>query len=286
MSIPRYTTATTSATNSSATAIDNFRLGTLTGGFVGRYDRLRGDDAAEPARVPDAGPPVVSAGPDLTKETGGAPFTITAVEAPGAAAITTRAWRVVSGTAVTLTNATTQTVTVTPPSAAGATVLGYKVIDANSVDSTEDTATITWVAPGQSFRPVGDVTVTGWTATPTATPTSNNIDETTPDATDYVASPNGPTGQEAKWRLEPKPAPLSTSGVFLEVQLWLSAAATTQSTVVTLYDSDGTTVRKQQTFTDLTTTPTLRQIALTSGEAAAITGWASGLVVGVAPTLT
>lgn len=277
---------TTSATNSGASATDNVRIGAVTGGLTYYVDRLRSDNATEPAGMTGVGPPTVSAGPDLTKDAGGSPFTITGVEVPGGAPIASRQWRVVSGTAVTLTNATSATVTVTPPVSTGSTVLGYKATDTASMESAEDTMTVTWVTAGQAFRPIGDVSAGSWTATPAASPMSSNIDEAIADSSDYVESPANPSGNEYKFRLESKPGPSSTSGVILEVQLWLSAAATSQSTVVTLYDSDGTTVRKTQTFTDLTTTPTVRQIALTSGEAAAITGWNSGLVVGVKPTVS
>lgn len=282
-------TATTSATSSGATSVDNIRLGAVSGGLSYWMARLRVDDAAYPAPISGAGPAIVDAGPDQTKETGGSAFTITAVETPGSGTITTRAWRIVSGTTVTLSGTTTKTVTVTPPATTGVTVLGYKVTDDTPLTSDEDTVTITWVKPGQSYRPTADVAANSWTPS-TGSDLWACLDETTPDFTDFIESPDLPTGQEVKVRLAPGPAPTSlTGGLVVEVLARLSAAVTTQSTVITLYDSDGTTVRKAgAAVTTLTTDSagTLLQVTLTQAEASAITGWASGLVLGIKATLT
>lgn len=270
-----------------ATAVDTVVWGAISSGTDFKMDRLLVDDAAYPAPMA-ATAPTINAGADLIKDTGSSSFGIL----PTYTIPTGRTLNTISvaqtGTTVATTggNAGTPTLTITPPAGAGSTTFTFTVTDSLGGNAS-DAVTVTWVAPGQIFRPAADgaVTTPPWVAS-NGGALYSNLDEVTPTTADEITSPDTPTGQEQKIRLQPLPAPVDFSNVVLTLGLYLDAGVTTQSTVLKLYDSDGTTVRKTVTVTNLTTTPTLVQVALTSGEAGAITGWNVGLWYSIAPTLS
>lgn len=221
-----------------------------------------------------ANPPTVSAGPDLTEETGGPAFTITGTATPaGGATISSRAWAQLSGPTTAMSGTATATVSITPPSTTGTAVYQFTATDSNG-QSASDTVSVTYVVPGQSMRPLGDVSLGGWTSSPTTTPIAATLDETTADASDYVSSSDTPTGDIYVASLTPGADPGTDSGHVVEVQVWRDAAVTSHSLQVELLQGASTVV-KSVTFTDLTATPTVRQIALTTGEAALITDYSN-----------
>lgn len=265
-------------------------FGAITSGVDVMIDRIHVDDTVYPAPMTSTAP-TVTAGPDLTKDTSSANFTITAVATPASpATISSRAWThspANTGPTVTLANQTTDTVTITPSGTTGTTTLRYTATDSNGSSAFDDVA-ITWVTPGRVLHPASDVgSLNGWAATPAAGNTATNIDELVMDTADYVASPDQATAAEKKWRLDAGAAPSSTTGNIMEVGADITATVATHAFVVKMYDSDGTTLRKTfTTVTDLTTTPTIRQFTLSSGEAGSLVGWTAGLVFSVTATTT
>lgn len=284
---PDYTKAGAN-TSTTATAVDTVVWGAISSGTDFKMDRLIVDDTAYPTPMTSSAP-TINAGPDLIKDSGSSSFTIVpAYTIPSGRTLTSISVSQ-TGTTVTTTGGTTgtPTLTVTPPvSGTGTTTFTFTVVDSLGGTAT-DAVTVTWVAPGQVFRPSADGAATSppWVAS-NGGALYSNIDEVTPTTADEITSPDTPTGQEQKIRLTPLPAPVDFNNVVLTLGLYLDSGVTSQSVVIKLYDSDGTTVRKTVTWTDLTTTPTLRQLALTSGEAGAITGWNVGLWYSIAPTLS
>lgn len=276
------------ATNGIATNIDTFHVGPITGGAMTVYiDRLRGDNASEPAGLSVAGPPTVNAGPDLTKQVGSSAFPITAVDIPaGGDTITSRNWSIVSGVAVSLANSGTDTVTITPPvSTTGSTVLRFTSIASGGTAS--DDVTLTWTAAGQTLRPASDVANNGWVAVPSGNLFAAIRDAAGLDATNYILCPAGATTQAYRTRLDTSAAPTTTTGWYLDVFGFNLAGVSSSSTVFKLYESDGTTLRKTfPAITDFTTSTTNRQLTLTTGEIAAITSWASGLILEMVITVS
>jgi hypothetical protein len=291
-STPDYDSGDKTATNGIATNVDSLHIGLITNGANTVYiDRMRADNATEPAGIPTGGPPTVNAGPDLTKETGSGSFTITATATPaGGASIASRSWQILSGVTVTLSGTTTDTVTVTAPtSTTGTTVLRYTATDNTSQSATDD-VTLTWVAPGQTLYPVADVSNPGGYTTQSGGTTSlfGGIDDVVLDTTDYVSTPQlGAVAAVYRLRLQSKPAPTNTTGWYLRVNKRDTPDVATSSLIFKLYEADGTTLRKTwSAITTVNTTDTEYQLTLTSAEVAAITTWASGLIVEVSATGT
>jgi hypothetical protein len=217
-------------------------------------------------------PPTVSAGADQTVEAGAADFTLTGTATGnGGATIVSRSWERISGPTVALSGTTTATVTITPPATTGTLVMRHSATDSNGQTSTDD-VNVTFVQPGQSLRPNGDVSNTGaWTATPSATPISSNIDETVASSADYIASPSLPSAAAYTASLAPGIDPGVNTGHVVEVQVWRDSGITSHTLAVALMQ--GSTVIKTQDFTDLTTTPTTRQFTLSEAEAGNITDY-------------
>lgn len=277
------------ATSAGAVNVASFRMGVLTNATMTfSVDRNRADNALEPAGLTTGNPPTVNAGPDLTKEVSTGTFTIAATDSPGGGlTISSRAWSILSGTAVTLSGQATATVTVTAPSTTGTTVLRYSVTDSAAQVTTDD-VTLTWVAAGQTFYPVSDVSDAGaWT---TQSGSSTGLfsvldDPGTADNTDYIQSVQSPSAAAYRTRLTSRSTPSNTTGWYLSFTAWVSSDVGSSSVVWKLIDSDGTTVRKTwSAVTTLTTTPQEIQLPLTSGEVAAISGWGSGLILEAAAT--
>lgn len=287
---PDYDSTDVAATNGTNTNVDTFFVGLITNGANTIYlDRLRGDNASEPAGITAGLPPTVSAGPDLTKELGASAFTITATATPSAGTtIASRSWQRLSGNTVTLSGTTTDTVTVTPPTTTtGSTVLRYTATD-NTGQSTSDDVTLTWVAAGQTLYPSADVSNAGSWVTQSGGSSSlfATIDDIVLDTADYITSPQL-TGTSAayRFRLQGKPAPTNTSGWYLAVNMQVTADTAAHSVIFKLYEADGTTLRKTwSAITTATTSANEVQLTLTSGEVAAITSWTSGLIIEVAAT--
>jgi hypothetical protein len=280
------------ATAGTNTNVDSWRMGLATNGVnTVHLDRNRADDATEPAGLTVGGPPTVNAGPDLTKETGSGSFTITATATPASGAtIASRSWQILSGLTVTLSGTTTDTVTVTAPtSTTGTTVLRYTATDNTSQSATDD-VTLTWVAPGQTLYPVADVSNPGGYTTQSGGTTSlfGGIDDVVLDTTDYVSTPQlGAVAVVYRLRLQSKPAPTNTTGWYLRINKRDTPDVATSSLIFKLYEADGTTLRKTwSAITTVNTTDTEYQLTLTSAEVAAITTWASGLIVEVSATGT
>lgn len=146
---------------------------------------------------------------------------------------------------------------------------------------------LTVVVEVQVARPSADVAAGSWTTQ--AGGTTNlfaTIDEATADDADYVRSslssasdtetrievealtdPGGATGHVVRYRYKKDPA----DGVAVGLR-------------VRLYDSDGTTVIASSTHADIPATWTMGTLNLSEGEAGAITGYASGLVLGLLRT--
>lgn len=287
---PDFDSGNVTATNGIATNVDTFHVGLLTNGTnTVLYDRMRGDDAVEPAGVSVGGPPTVAAGPDLTKEVGSGTFTITGTAIPaGGATIASRSWQILSGNTVTLTGTTTDTVTVTAPtSTTGSTVLRYTATDTTGQSATDD-VTLTWIAAGQTLYPAADVSNPGSWVTQAGSGSSlfATIDDIVLDAADYITSPQLTASAVVyRLRLQAKPVPSNTTGWYLSVNLSVTPDTVASSVVFKLYEADGTTLRK--TWAAITTagvTDAEVQLTLTSGEVAAITSWTSGLILEVSAT--
>lgn len=251
---------------------------------------------------PTAAPPTVDAGQDLIIEAGTDPFTIRGdAEGLNGATVVGHLWTRQSGPVVDLTNVTTATVTVAPPADTGTLVLRYRATDSNGLQA-YDELTVLFLQAGRKLYLDDDVSTAGIVAVPAtgAGDTYQRLDEEPPSTTDRVLEGTA-DGTESRWRFEADSPPGANTGVVLEVVLWVGFGAASQSTRVRLYDSDGTTVRKEVTFTDLPTYTeaqvdaglteeqidrATRQIPLTEEEVDDITGWESGLVLGWAPTVT
>jgi hypothetical protein len=280
------------ATNGAATNIDRLNIGVVTNGPVTVFlDRMRADNASEPAGLTTGLPPTVNAGPDLTKEVGSSAFTITATATPSSGTtIASRSWQRLSGVTVTLAGTTTDTVTVTPPtSTTGTTVLRYTATQADGQSTTDD-VTLTWVAAGQTLYPAADVSNAGGWTTQAGGTTSlfATIDEPVLDTSDYIASPQlTATAAVYRVRLQSKPAPTNTTGWYLRFNKRELPDVASISLTFKLYEADGTTLRKTWTaITTLNSADTEYQLTLTSGEVASITSWTSGLIVEVSETGT
>lgn len=289
-STPDQDSGNVTATNGANVNIGAFHLGLITNGANTIFlDRMRADDATEPAGLSVGGPPVVNAGPDLTKEVGSSVFTITAVATPASgASIASRSWQYISGVNGVITSgSTSDTVTITPPAGTGTTVLRYTAVD-NTGQSTPDDVTLTWVAVGQTLYTVADVSNAGsWTTQSGGTSSLfATIDDVVLDVTDYIASPQlSATPAPVRFRLGAIAAPTNTSGWFLRLNKRDTSDTAAISIVVKLYEADGTTLRKTwSAITTLNLTDTEYQLTLTSGEVAAITSWASGLIVEISET--
>lgn len=219
-----------------------------------------------------ADPPTVSAGTDQTVETGAAAFTLPGTATPpGGASIVSRSWQQQSGPSVTISGSTTDTLTVTPPATAGVAVFRFTATT-NQGASAFDDVSVTFVAPGQSLRPNGDVNNSGvWVRTPSGGTLASAIDEVTFDAADYISSPDTPTAAPVTVSLGPGQAPATSTGQIVQVYAWRDSGAATHTLLVELLE--GATVRSSATFTDLTTTPVVRQWSLTGGESNAVTDW-------------
>ncbi len=268
-------------TSTAATALDNVTAGCFSTGVDLTIDRLLVDDTAYPTPMSSAAPTIDVHG-DLVKDTGSAAFDIVAAYTiPSGRTLNTLAWTQ-SGTTTTVTGGTTDTLHITPPAGGGSTTYTCTVTDSLGGNAS-DSVTVSWVAPGQIFRPVADGAANSWTSS-TGGALFSCIDEAVADTADFISSPDTPTGQEFKFKLSALPDPVDDNNVVINLGVYFDAAVTTQSTVVKLYDSDGTTVRKTVTWTDITSAPVVRQITLTSGEAGPITGWNAGLWIGIAPT--
>lgn len=277
------------ATGGPATNIDTLHIGIINNGVTSIFlDRMRADDASEPAGLAVGGPPTVNCGPDLTKVFGSSPFTIHAAITPAAGdSISSVSFSVLSGLALTLTNPNTDTVTVTPPTGAGTSVIRNHVVMTSG--QTKDTdVTITWVAAGVRLHPAADVSNPGgFTGLGGTTPLYPLIGEDVLNTATGVASPQSATAAVMTTRLEGMAAPTSTTGWRLTVNGYKMPDASTQSDAFALYESDGTTLRKAwAAITDFSTTDSERQLTLTAGEVAAITSWLSGLILKRTTTVT
>lgn len=277
-------------TSTLATGVANVRVGNVTAGPDMIWDRIIVDDTAFPAPRATVGPPVVDVGANLSHDAGGATFPVSATATPATGrAIVSRAWTQVSGPPVTLDNPLTATATVHPPATAGTVVLRHTATDNGTPPlSGHDDLTINFVTPGQTWPVVADFLATGWTSVPPGSPLAAAVDEVGGyDFTNWIESPDGGGGIEYKGTCQVKAGPASATGLYIEIPMDVSPDVTVQSTTVTMYDADGTTVRvPAQTITDLIPgTPVIRQFPITSGQLATITGWAtSGVKVGVKGT--
>lgn len=278
-------------TNAAAADVGQLRLGVVSSSTLSlHFDRQRADNATEPAGITTGLPPTVNAGPDLTKETGSGTFTITGVPTPSSGTtIASRSWAILSGVTVALSGTTTDTVTVTAPaSTTGSTVLRYIAVASDGQSSPPDDVTLTWVAPGQTLYPAADVSNAGsWTTQSGGTSSLfASVDEPVLDTSDYIATPQlSASAAGVKFRLGAKPAPTNTTGWYLRLNVRVTADVAASSLVAKLYESDGTTLRKTwSAITSANTTDTEFQLTLTAGEVAAITSWASGLIIELSAT--
>lgn len=290
---PDFDSLDQTATNGTNTNIDSFRFGLLTNGANTLFvDRNRADNATEPAGLSVGGPPTLTFSSDLTKEVGSGSFTVTGVASPaGGATIVSQSITVLSGVTVTLsgntsTGASPLVATVTAPTTTtGSTVLTYVATD-NTGQSNHKECTLTWVPAGQTLYPVADVSNPGAWTTSTGTQLFAVINDVVLDITTYIASPQlSATAAIYNTRLTSKPVPSNTTGWFLRINKKDLPDLSAINLVFALYEANGTTLIKTFTgITALSATDTEFQLTLTSGEVAAITSWASGLIVRVAET--
>lgn len=163
------------------------------------YDRI--GVATAGGTAPTAASAVtVSAGGDVTVAAGAA-VSLTASATPtSTGTVATRQWTQVSGPTLTLSGATTATVTFTP-AAANKYVLRFTATDTLGGSGT-DTATVYVVGTGDS-RPTGTPANSGWAAVGAASVDAALADEST--AT-YAESGDNPQGQSFTVDLAPTPA--------------------------------------------------------------------------------
>jgi hypothetical protein len=141
-----------------------------------------------------------------------------------------------------------------------------------------------YVAPtGQTAHPTSDSSLGSWTDQ--AGGTTNLfavIDEAVADDADYLQSGTiAGSGDEVKVRLGALTDPSSSTGHVVRYRYQKDVAAGDQvDLVVTLYDSDGTTVIHAATHTDIANDIVAGSFTLSGAEADAITGYAAGLVLG------
>lgn len=143
-------------------------------------------------------------------------------------------------------------------------------------------------APSQVGKPTSDKagTGTGWTQVGgTGGALYSTLDETTADSSDYIQTPNNPTGQEYVTRIAAMATPTDPTATHILCQLWDVGVVGTNTWTVKVYDSDGTTVRATRTPT-VTSSVTTYDFNLTTSESNSITGWGAGIYVGIAATLT
>lgn len=277
-------------TSTLATNLTNVRAGNITAGPDMTIDRVIVDDTAFPAPRATTGPPMVGVGAPLTHDAGGSTFNVSMTATPATGrAIASRSWtQVGTGPAVVIDNPLTATATIHPPATAGTVTLRASATDNGTPPLTGSAdLVITFVTPGDTWRLVTDFLATGWTAVPTASPLASNIDDIGAyDLTNWIESPDGGGGVEYKGKAEVKAGPASATGLYIELELDVTPDVTVQSTTITMYDADGTTVRvPANVITDLIPgTPTLRQFPITALQLAAFTAWASGVVVGIKGT--
>lgn len=145
-------------------------------------------------------------------------------------------------------------------------------------------ATVTATTFSQIASPVTDLFVMSWTdQTGSNTNLAAAIDEAGPNDSDYIqSSTSAGIGDEAKIRLAPMADPVSSSGHTLRYRYGKDVAAGDNvDLIVTLYDSDATTVIHTVTHSNVSNTLTDGAFTLSSGETDAITGYSSGLVLGL-----
>lgn len=217
------------------------------------------------AAIPAANvPPTASAGAAKTGAVGTATqFTGTDSDSDGT--IASRAWSVVSntgGTAPTLANANTATVTVTPQ-ATGLITLRYTVTDNSGATTTSDTKLF---VPALTVSVIGVTNNTGGYAT-VGSAASLSAALSDADDTTYAQSPTTGNAAALRVRLAPLSVPGSTFSMTLRSR---QATAGTATATVTLYE--GSTARKQWTVT-LGTSFADVNLSMTAQEVSSVTSW-------------
>jgi len=134
----------------------------------------------------------------------------------------------------------------------------------------------------QTFRPASDVADGTWTDQAGGTSLFAAIDEDPADDSDYIQSSlTGGTDTEAKVRVAVGTDPQGNVNHVVNYRYRKNlAGGDTVNYRVRLYDSDGTTVIASNQHNDVSENWTNGSFTLTGGEADAITGYASGLVLG------
>lgn len=158
----------------------------------------------------------------------------------------------------------------------------YKYVNASGTRSADGTfgASKSWggaiaafntTTPAQVAYPGSDITTTGWTKVGGTGTFASTLDETSPDDTDYVQSPNNPSASvfEVKW--QPLSTPTDPTGDTIQLRLWYLTGSS-GSAGVKLYE--GATLRKDFGTTTLSTTPTTYSYGpLSTGENNSISDW-------------
>lgn len=116
----------------------------------------------------------------------------------------------------------------------------------------------------QTARPVSDVTTTGWTAVPTASPLAANLADQSD--TTYALSPTAPAAST----LEVKLATLAAAPAVISNKFALSGGATSGTIITSLRQGAGTEIASW-TEDSPTSTPTAHVYALTTEQQAAVT---------------
>jgi hypothetical protein len=213
--------------------------------------------------------PSVSVGSDRTVVVADA-VSISASETPGSGSITVRAWTLQSGPgSLTLTGASTSTVSFTTPATLGNYVLRYTVTDANSLTS-YDELTVSVNAAGQVARPLTDGALNGWTASNATTPVAAVMADG--NVATWAESPTNPTAVALNGDFSPLVNPGSTSGWSLKVSVSRSPGSASGSVDVKV--KQGATVLFTKTATATSTDPTAPDVVtftLSGGEAGSIT---------------
>lgn len=132
-------------------------------------------------------------------------------------------------------------------------------------------ASFNTTTPAQVAYPGSDVTTSGWTKVGGTGTYASCLDETSPDDTDYVQSPNNPSSSVFEWKWQPLNTPTDPTGDSEQIRLWF-VGGTSGTARVEIYE--GATQRKDWGTFAISSTPTTYSLpAWTTTENNAVTDW-------------